>query len=203
MKIAFAGMGLLLAVAAAAAPRPGANPPIAVPFTLNESGFVTLVIEDASGRRVRNLVSGTEFPAGDNVAWWDGLDDVGRDTQAASHAVYNAPGKFVAAGVYKVRGLVRPKLDVIYEMTHYTSGNPPWATHDKLSEWLANHTAPGAMLFVPVVLLRCAMASRNPQAGRSLSAASLVGPAKSDSALGLALVDCRGHSINPRRQQLA
>jgi hypothetical protein len=39
------------------------HPPIAVRFTLARAGFVTLVIEDESGKRVRNLISETPFPA--------------------------------------------------------------------------------------------------------------------------------------------
>lgn len=110
---------------------------------------MTLVLEDASGMRVRNLVSETPFPAGDNVAWWDGLDDVGRDTDAAAHATYHIPGKIVAPGAYRVRGLVRPQIDLRYEMTAYHSGNPPWLTKDRSSGWLANHTPPSAVLYVP------------------------------------------------------
>jgi len=44
------------------------HPPIPVHFTLREPGYVTLVIDDASGKRVRNLISEEPFPAGDNVA---------------------------------------------------------------------------------------------------------------------------------------
>lgn len=52
-----------------------AHPPIPVQFTLKEPGFVTLVIEDAQGNRVRNLISETYCPAGPNTIWWNGLDD--------------------------------------------------------------------------------------------------------------------------------
>src|SRR5437763_1879303 len=72
-----------------------AHPPIPVRFTLAAPGFVTLVIDDEQGVRVRNLVSETPFPAGANVIWWDGLDDLGRDTDAANHSVYHVPGKLV------------------------------------------------------------------------------------------------------------
>jgi hypothetical protein len=41
--------------------------PIPIHFKLDRPGVVTLVIEDASGRRVRNLVADRSFPAGDNV----------------------------------------------------------------------------------------------------------------------------------------
>lgn len=125
------------------------HPPIPIHFTLREPGFVTLVIEDASGKRVRNLVSETPFPAGENTAWWDGLDDLGRDPEAAKHAVYHIPGKLIAPGSYRVRGLVRPRIDLRYEFSVYHEGNPPWRTADKGSQWLANHTPPSAVLFVP------------------------------------------------------
>ncbi|MDX1548631.1 MAG: hypothetical protein R3247_16665, partial [Rhodothermales bacterium] len=52
---------LLTALAPCSAPSPaGAVPPDGYPvrFNLDRPGFVTLVVEDAEGRRVRNLVSG-------------------------------------------------------------------------------------------------------------------------------------------------
>ena len=67
------------------------HPPIPVRFKLDKPGFVTLVIDDSAAKRVRNLISETPFPAGDNVAWWDGTDDLGRDTDAARHGVYRIP----------------------------------------------------------------------------------------------------------------
>ncbi len=125
------------------------HPPIPIRFTLQQPGFVTLVIEDATGQRVRNLVAETPFPAGTNTAWWDGLDDLGRDPEAARHGLYHIPGKLVAPGAYRVRGLVRPPLEVRYEMSVYSHGQPPWNTGEKSSEWLTNHTPPSAILWVP------------------------------------------------------
>src|SRR6266567_7286699 len=91
------------------------HPPIPIHFTLTDPGFVTLVIEDAAGNRVRNLISETPFSAGANTTYWDGLDDLGRDTDAAKHAVYHVPGKLVPAGNCRVRGLVRPQIDLRYQ----------------------------------------------------------------------------------------
>jgi hypothetical protein len=125
------------------------HPPIPVTFSLKNAGVVTLVIEDATGRRVRNLVAETPFPAGENTVWWDGLDDVERDEESASHGVYHIPGKLVAPGTYTVRGLVRDQLELKYEMSVYTNGHPAWATADGSGEWLANHTPPAATLFIP------------------------------------------------------
>ncbi|HEX7898438.1 MAG TPA: hypothetical protein VF950_11805 [Planctomycetota bacterium] len=138
------------ALASAAVKAPEAeHPPIPVKFTLPEPGFVTLVIEDAEGRRVRNLVSETPFPAGENTAWWDGLDDLGRDRGAAGHAIYHIPGQAVAPGAYRVRGLRRGGIDLLYEMSVYNSGHPAWATADRSGGWLADHSPPSDVLFVP------------------------------------------------------
>lgn len=137
----------------AQAPSKGSSdlskPPIAIPFTLKEAGYVTLVIEDAKGFRVRNLISETWFPAGANTAWWDGLNDLGRDVDAANHGAYRIPALFVNPGDYKVRGLVRGKITPKYEFSPYTTGNPPWSTPDHTGAWLSNHTPPMAAVFVP------------------------------------------------------
>jgi hypothetical protein len=128
--------------------EPG-HPPIPIRFTLPEAGLVTLVIDDTSDRRVCNLLSETPFPSGDNTAWWDGRDDLGRDTDAARHGIYHAPGQFVAPGPYRVRGLWRKKIDLCYEFSVYNGGNPAWMTADNTGGWLTNHTPPSSTLFVP------------------------------------------------------
>ena len=125
------------------------HPPIPIRFQLPEAGFVTLVIEDANGRRVRNLISETKFPAGENTAWWDGLDDLLRDTEAARHGLYHVPAQFVPPGAYRVRGLWRKQVDLRYEFSIYNAGSPAWETADSTGAWLANHTPPCAALFVP------------------------------------------------------
>jgi len=125
------------------------HPAIAIPFTLKENGYVTLVIEDKNGVRVRNLIAETWFKAGQNTAWWDGLDDLGRDTEAAHHGIYSIPGKPVTAGSYTVKGLVHPEIKTTYEFSIYTAGKIPWNTKDHTGGWMANHTAPQAAVFVP------------------------------------------------------
>jgi hypothetical protein len=127
----------------------GSKPPIPVPFTLKEAGYVTLVIENPGGIRVRNLISETWFPAGADTAWWDGLDDLGRDVDAADHGVYHIPARFINPGAYRVRGLVRGEIQPKFEFSPYTTGNPPWGTADHTGGWLANHTPPMAAVFIP------------------------------------------------------
>jgi hypothetical protein len=140
---------LATAVLPAGGTAEASHPPIPVRFTLPEAGFVTLVIEDAEGNRLRNLVSETPFPAGDNVAWWDGTDDLGRDMEAARHGIYSTPGQFVPPGTYRVRGLWRKDIELRYEFSVYNGGHPAWETEDHTGAWLTNHTPPSSALYVP------------------------------------------------------
>lgn len=128
---------------------PTSHPPIPIPFTLAAPSYVSLVIEDAKGNRVRNLIADTLFPAGPNTAWWDGSDDLGRDRDAADHGVYLLPKHFVAPGQYRVRGIVHQAIDLRYEFSVYSPGNPPWPTLDGTGGWLTNHTPASAALFIP------------------------------------------------------
>ena len=60
-------------------PSPAAGSPgragIPIHFRLDRECFVTLVVEDAEGNRVRNLVAEARLPGGENTVWWDGYDD--------------------------------------------------------------------------------------------------------------------------------
>jgi len=174
-----------LTVSEAAAPdtQGQAHPPIPIRFTLPKASYVTLVIDDAAGKRVRNLVSETRYPAGDNVAYWDGLDDLGRDPDAAGHAVYYVPGRMVAPGAYKVRGLRRDAINLRYLMAPYTHGDPPWNNGDPASEWLANHTPPQSALFVP-------------SAGKDKKPTVLIGSYVTEGGSGLAWLDLSGRKYH-------
>jgi hypothetical protein len=181
-------MGLLPRVTTSAQQQP--HPPIAVRFHLDQPGFVTLVIDDEHGLRVRNLVSETYFPAGDNVAWWDGLDDLERDTDSAEHGVYYVPGKLVVPGTYTVRGIYRNKIDLKYDFTVYNPGKPPWRTSDTSSEWLANHTPAGAVCFIPAGL-----APLSTKDGAPSPPQVLIGSYVAEGGSGLAWVDLNGHKL--------
>jgi hypothetical protein len=141
------GDGLATAVLPVAAQDTRA--PIPLKFTLPEDGLVTLVIEDAKGKRVRNLIAETPFPKGENTVYWDGTDDIGRDPDAASHGLYSIPARIVAPGGYTVRGLWHRPIDLRYEMSIYSPGNPPWPTQDHTGGWMTNHTPASAALFLP------------------------------------------------------
>src|SRR5882672_843363 len=183
----------ILAVALTA--HPGAAeesstpPPIPIHFKLNAPGFVTLVIDDANGKRVRNLIGETPFAAGENISYWDGLDDLSRDTEAAKAAIYHVPGKVVLPGRYTVRGLFRPELNLRYELPPYTHGRPSWKTKDRSSEWLANHSAPSAVLFVPEAN---APKRNHPAPGGQI----IVGSFESEGGSGVAWLDLDGNKIH-------
>jgi hypothetical protein len=125
------------------------HPPIPIHFTLQSPGYVSLVIDDAQGNRVRNLISDTWFPAGSNTAWWDGTDDLGRNPDAAQHGVYLIPTHFIDPGRYQVRGIYHQAIDLHYEFAAYSPGNPPWETADGTGGWLTNHTPASSALFLP------------------------------------------------------
>ena len=152
-RLLFAALTLLAAASVAQAappatpqsPTPAQSPgaahaPIPIHFTLSAPGYVTLVIDNAEGNRVRNLVSDTLFPAGPNTTWWDGSDDLTRTPGAADHGVYLIPPHLVSPGRYTVRGIVHSAIDLHYEMTGYGAGSPPWETPNSSGHWLAGFT---------------------------------------------------------------
>ena len=163
------------------------HPPIPIRFNLPVAGYVTLVIEDQQGRRVRNLVAETFFPAGADTAWWDGLDDLGREPEAADHGVDYIPGHLVEAGTYRVRGLFRQAVELRYQMTVYNPGDPPWTSANPASNWLANHTPPQSALFVPE-----AETVLTP-AGRTAGGLILVGSYVTEDGSSLGFLDTAGH----------
>ncbi len=163
-----------------------AESPLKARISLPEAGWVTLVVEGADGVRVRNLVSETWFPAGEHEVPWDGTDDLQRDRDAARHGLHRIPASFVTPGSYKVRGLVRGKVDAKWDMAVYNAGNPPWETADKTGGWLTNHTPPQAALFVP--------AAASPAGQDTI----FLGSAVSEGGAGLAWVDLDGKKLGGR-----
>ena len=156
---------------------------------LDEPGVVTLAIETPDGKRVRNLVSEAPFPAGANVVYWDGLDESGRINESQT-GIYEVQGKLVSAGDYRVRGLVHKPLDLRYEFTIYNAGQVPWATGDRASQWLTNHTPPAAVLFLPPGLAPARAASE------AKYGQLLVGSRISEGGSGLAWIDTDGRKLN-------
>lgn len=150
-------VSLLCLLGASAAESPADHPPIPIRFTIDRPGNVTLVIEDQDGVRVRNLIQATPFEAGTHTVWWDGLDE--GETRRVPRSAAQAIGKrtMVSAGRYVVRGLSLGAVDMIYEFSVYTAGDPPWFVAEEGEQiaggargaWLADHSAPTAVLWLP------------------------------------------------------
>ncbi|MGI6496502.1 MAG: FlgD immunoglobulin-like domain containing protein [Kiritimatiellia bacterium] len=58
---------------------------ITIAFQQPMDGKATIVVEDADGNRVRNLVSGATFSRGAHAVAWDGLDETGRPVPPGSY----------------------------------------------------------------------------------------------------------------------
>ena len=152
----------LLASAAAAKPagaagvakaKEAAPEPVVVPvtFTLDKPQAVTIVVDDAQGKRVRNLFGGKEFLAGTHTVSWDGL--VEQDMQRAvvpGHYYYGIQKLALAdPGRYTARALVHDPVDIRYEFAVNTGGTPPWKTVAGTGGWLHDHTPPSDIVFIP------------------------------------------------------
>ncbi|MDD4932597.1 MAG: FlgD immunoglobulin-like domain containing protein [Methylacidiphilaceae bacterium] len=103
---------------------------VPIQYELPADGFATLVIEDASGKRVRNLIADFPRKAGWNQDFWDGRDD---------------RGNAAPPGDYRVRGLCHGPLHLEYQFAYGNPGSPPWLTADGRGGWLSNHENPMAV----------------------------------------------------------
>lgn len=104
--------------------------PVPLPYSMPYNGFATLVIEDAQGRRIRNLVGMAPRSRGPQVEHWDGTDE---------------RGQLVPPGQYRFRGLSHQGIEPFYAATYGTPGRPPWDTADGTGAWLSDHCPPRAL----------------------------------------------------------
>lgn len=186
--------GMLAAAAApAAAPalaaKDQAPEPVVVPvtFTLTKPQAVTVVVEDAQGKRVRNLFGAKEFPAGTHTVSWDGLVEAEMERVTIhGHYTYGIQKLALAEpGRYTARALVHDPVDIRYEFAVNTGGNPPWKTVDGMGGWLHDHTPPSDVVFIPQAkrLLVCSavgeighgMVYLDPATGKKLAGARSYG----------------------------
>lgn len=123
--------------------------PVRIEYTLAKDQRVTLAIDDAQGKRIRNLLPAAERQAGNHADLWDGLDD---------------EGQLVAPGTYTVKGLSHDGLHLSYEGSFASPGNPPWVTADGTGGYYADHTPPEAVAFGPAQrgAIACAMGEAGP-----------------------------------------
>lgn len=134
------------------------NAAIPITFTLAQAGYVTLAIDDSTGKRVRNLVSETYFPAGTNTIYWDGMNEHTKVNEEGYFGSYTVTGRPVAPGTYTVTGLVRDAVTPIFEFGIHNTGNPPWQTNEYFAGWhlpqgrggwLSDHGTANDVAFIP------------------------------------------------------
>jgi hypothetical protein len=124
-------------------PTEAASPGIPIHFTLDKPGYVTLVIDDAKGNRVCNLLAETYLPAGQQTVTWDGYD-IGDPDDKGEVRRHRVP-----PGTYYARGLVHDRITMRYEFSVNSPGTPPWKTKDGSGAWLADHSPPADVKFLP------------------------------------------------------
>jgi sugar lactone lactonase YvrE len=105
--------------------------PVEIGFELPRAGYVTIAIDDAEGRRARNLVSERWYEAGKHTSRWDGADD---------------NGTLLPAGDYRWKGLFRDALHIEYALSFNDPGTPPWETVDRTGDWISDHNNPTAVV---------------------------------------------------------
>ncbi len=123
-------------------------------YTLADDASVTIVVDDADGRRVRNLVADELRHGGTVTETWDGRDDAGQP---------------VDPGVYHWRGICHGAIESRYIgdfCSPHSEGATPWKHLDaegvRTQEgdagggWLSDHAAPSVALAVgDEVILGC------------------------------------------------
>ncbi len=73
------------------------NPATTISFAIPVSGRASLMVYDVTGRKVRELVSGS-LPAGKSTAVWDGKDDSGKPVSSGVYFARLTMGKHEAVG---------------------------------------------------------------------------------------------------------
>lgn len=104
--------------------------PVAISYELPADARVTLVVDDAQGKRVRNLVPALPRKRGVNTDKWDGRDD---------------SGQAVAPGSYSYKGIYHDGIHLNYVMSFGNPGNPTWETSDGRGAFYGDHTPPVAV----------------------------------------------------------
>lgn len=151
---------------------------IAISYPLPEAGAagreVTIAIDDAQGKRVRNLFGQYPRTGPQATDWWDGLDDAGKPVE---------PGRYTAI----VIDHAPIKLELLTSL--YNAGTPPWGTESKNVTWGSDH---GAASSIATHGDRVVAGFSLPEAGRGMCSLTLGGGAEwstRNSAADLAISD--------------
>jgi hypothetical protein len=131
--------------------------PVAIAYNLPKAARVSLVIEDASGKRIRNLIPAVTRKAGRNVEKWDGLDD---------------NGQVAPPGEYSFKAIYHDGIHANYVLSFANPGNPTWETPDNKGAFYGDHTPPQAAAASGDYV---ALATPMGEAGKHLIATNLEG----------------------------
>jgi len=120
--------------------------------------FITAVVEDKNGKRVRNLLAQVAVndlgisPTGTirtACVVWDGLTD---------------EGTVAPEGIYYIRGVTIPRPRILYDYSFYNPNSLPWQGYTH-SGWGADHAGPSDIACAPLnatdrteVVISCAIA---------------------------------------------
>jgi len=99
---------------------------VRIPVAQPMDGKLSLVIEDAEGSRIRNLVSGRPFPKGKHEIVWDCLDE---------------DANLVAPVQYRWRAISHPGITPHYLFSFCNDGDPPWRTGSGWDMWGPDHSS--------------------------------------------------------------
>ncbi|GMV79211.1 MAG: hypothetical protein AMXMBFR7_03950 [Planctomycetota bacterium] len=108
---------------------PEALPPVRIAATVPVAGEAALVLEDAQGRRVKNLFAQVPREAGPVEERWN---------------LKNEQGQYVAPGTYRWKLVSGPKPELVYQVTPYPNveahspDSTPW-WRGPADGWLSNH----------------------------------------------------------------
>jgi sugar lactone lactonase YvrE len=106
--------------------------PLALTYELPKESIASIMLVNAKGDRVRNLVGAQSRPMGSVTESWDGLDDAGR---------------VLPAGDYTWLGLHHDGLKVRYVMGVGNSGTPSYNTPDGKGAWGGDWGCPADACF--------------------------------------------------------
>lgn len=134
--------------------------PVKLQYTMPYDGYVTLVVEDAKGCRVKNLIGMAPRSKGKQVDYWDGTDE---------------QGKLVTPGTYRWRGLYHQGIDPAYEASYGSPGVPPWDTADGSGAWMSDHNPPVSVAAAKDTMI---LVSAGSEAGWAMVATDLNGRKK-------------------------
>ena len=144
-RLTTAILGLLCVLSATAQTLPD----IPITFTLSEAGYITIVLEDQNGNRVRNLIQETYFPAGTHTVSWDGYDIGYPVNRPRPEGEYDIERQLVAAGTYRIKGLFHKGISYKYEFSVQSPGSTPWLTDDERGGWLSDQQTSYDVMWLP------------------------------------------------------